>query len=47
MLFGLVLSLMSDNIQGNIVEKDFQVLIELNFIKIYTNRRGKDWTKIW
>ena len=31
-LFSLVLSLLSDHIQGNTVEKDFQILIKLNFI---------------
>ena len=39
--------LLSDNIQGNTVEKDFQILSKLNFINIYTIVRGKDWTKIW
>ena len=41
--FGLVLSLLSDYyIQGNTVEKDFQILIKLNFINIYTIMRGRD-----
>ena len=29
--YGLVLSLLCDHIQGNTVEKDFQILIKLNF----------------
>ena len=33
--FGLVLSLLSDHIQGNMVEKDFQILIKFDFINIY------------
>ena len=40
--FGLVLSQLSDHIQGNTVEKDFQILIKLNFINIYSIVRGKD-----
>ena len=40
--FGFVLSLRSDHIQGNTVEKDFQILIKLNFIYCYTIVRGKD-----
>ena len=40
--FGLVLSLPSDNIQGNTVEKDFQILIKFNFIKIYTIEQKYD-----
>ena len=44
---GLVLSLLSDHIQRKTVEKDFQILIKLNFINIYSNVWGKDWTKIW
>ena len=42
----LVLSLLGDYIKGNTVEKDFQILIKLNFINIYTIVREKDWTKI-
>ena len=38
--FGLVLSL-----QGNTVEKDFQILIKLNFIDIYTIVRGEKMNK--
>ena len=45
-LFSLVLSLLSDHIQGNSVEKDFQIFIKLNFINIHTIVRGKGWTKI-
>ena len=41
-LFSLVLTLLSDQIQGNIVEKDFQILIKSNFINIYTIVRGTD-----
>ena len=40
-LFDLVLSL-SEHIQ---VEKDFQILIKLNFINIYTIVRGKRLNK--
>ena len=42
-----VLSLLSDHIQGNTVEKNFQILIKLNFIHIYTIVREKDWIDIW
>ena len=38
--FSLVLSLLSDYIQGNTVDKKFQILIKLNFINIYTIVRG-------
>ena len=37
-----MLSLLSDHIQGNTVEKDFQILIKLNFTNIYTILR-KEW----
>ena len=40
--FSLVLSLLSDHIQGNTVEKDFQILIKFKFINIYKIVRGKD-----
>ena len=42
--FSLVLS---DHIQENTVEKDFQILIKSNFISIYSIVRRKDGTKIW
>ena len=39
---GLVISILRDHIQGNTVEKDFHILIELNFINfIYTKVREK------
>ena len=44
--FGWVQSLPSDNIQENTVEKDFQILIRLYFINLYTNIRGKDWAEL-
>ena len=44
--FNLMLSLLSDHIQENTVEKDFQILIKSNFIYIYIIIRGKDKTKI-
>ena len=37
----ITLSLLSDHIQGNSVEKDFQILVKLNFINIYTIVSGK------
>ena len=40
--FGLVLTLLSEHIEENAVEKDFQILIKLNFSHIYTNIKGKD-----
>ena len=35
-LFNSVLLLMSDHIQGNTVEKDFQIWIKSNFTNTYT-----------
>ena len=43
--FSLVLSLLREHIQGNIVEKEFMILIELNFISINTIVRRKRFNK--
>ena len=36
--FGLVLSLLSDHVQGNIVEKDFQILLDIGIMaRVFAN----------
>ena len=44
--FGLVLSLLSNYIQGNTVEKDFQILIKLNLSTFIPLEEEKNRTKM-